>query len=135
MLCCVVAVKSLPIRHRIPLKLVQGGSLADYSVAYKENQSNRVSQRQSFFAFISLSVNRIIGYYRMYEWRTKAHIILCAYAGLSESVHFVHVQRHCLLYAAQFMMSPSRNPPYVTIIDSDHPVQLRILIRVQAAHI
>ena len=29
----------------------------------------------------SLSASRIIGHYRMYEWRAKAQMIHCAYAG------------------------------------------------------
>ena len=32
--------------------------------------------------------NRIIGYYRKYDWRGKARRILWAYAGWSESSHF-----------------------------------------------
>ena len=42
----------------------------------------------------SLSANRIIGYYRMFEWRAKIQMILCAYAGWSEPAHFAHVRRH-----------------------------------------
>ena len=30
-------------------------------------------------------------YYRMYEWRAKAQMILWACAGKSESAHFAHV--------------------------------------------
>ena len=36
---------------------------------------------------------RILGYYRLYEWRAKARII-CACAVWSESVYFAHVWRH-----------------------------------------
>ena len=36
----------------------------------------------------SLSANRISGYYKMYEWRAKARMILCACAGWSDSTHF-----------------------------------------------
>ena len=32
----------------------------------------------------SLSANRIIGYYIMFEWRAKAQMIFCAFAGWSE---------------------------------------------------
>ena len=42
----------------------------------------------------SLSTNRIIGYYRMFEWRAKDRMILCACAGLSKYVRFAHVRRH-----------------------------------------
>ena len=41
-----------------------------------------------------LSANRLIVYYKMYEWRAKAWIILCACTGWSESAHFAHVRRH-----------------------------------------
>ena len=34
----------------------------------------------------SLSANSIIGYYRMYDWRAKTWMILCAYTGWSDSV-------------------------------------------------
>ena len=33
-------------------------------------------------------------HYRLYECRPKAGMILCAYAGWSESAHFAHAQRH-----------------------------------------
>ena len=36
----------------------------------------------------SLSTNRISGYYRMYQWRARIRF------DDSESVRFVHVQRH-----------------------------------------
>ena len=42
----------------------------------------------------SLSANRIIGYYRMYEWRAKARMILSECARLCESAHFAHARRH-----------------------------------------
>ena len=39
----------------------------------------------------AFTANRIIGYYRMYEWRAKTWMILCACTGWSESVHFRYV--------------------------------------------
>ena len=42
----------------------------------------------------SVSANRIIGYYRMYEWRAKARMIFCACTGWSEFARFAHVRRH-----------------------------------------
>ena len=50
----------------------------------EEPRKNHLTIRKHNFAFSS---NRIIWYYRMYEWRAKARIILCACAGWSESVH------------------------------------------------
>ena len=41
----------------------------------------------------SLIANRIVGYYRMYQWRTKAWTKICSWTGWSESAHFVHVWR------------------------------------------
>ena len=35
----------------------------------------------------SLSINWIIEYYGMYEWKAKVQMILSAYAGRSESAH------------------------------------------------
>ena len=35
----------------------------------------------------SLFAKRIIGYYRMYEWKAKARIIFCTCAGWSEYAH------------------------------------------------
>ena len=37
---------------------------------------------------------RIIGYYRMFERRVKARMLLCACAGLPEYAHFAHVRWH-----------------------------------------
>ena len=48
----------------------------------------------------NLSTDRIIWYYRMYEWRAKAWVILCTCAGWSESVHFVHVRRHVFTWCS-----------------------------------
>ena len=50
----------------------------------------RIRLRESLL----LSTTIITGYYRMYEWRAKAHVILCACAGWSESAPFAHVRRH-----------------------------------------
>ena len=46
----------------------------------------------------SLSANRIIRYYRMYEWKTKARMILCACAGWSESAYNANFRR-CFFFA------------------------------------
>ena len=43
----------------------------------------------------SLSANRLIRYYRMYERRAKARMILCACAGWSEFAHILQIRRHC----------------------------------------
>ena len=50
----------------------------------------------------SLSTNRIIGYYRMYEWRGNNRKLLCACARWSESAHFVHVWRHFFAWRRLF---------------------------------
>ena len=47
----------------------------------------------------SLSANRIIVYYRTYEWTAKTREILCA--GSSESAHFVHTRRHFFAWCGQ----------------------------------
>ena len=46
----------------------------------------------------SLSATRIIGYYRMYEWRKKAWMILCPRTGWFKSAQFAHTQRHFLAW-------------------------------------
>ena len=38
----------------------------------------------------SLSANRAIGYYRMYDLSAKVRMIFCA--GLSEFAHFLHIR-------------------------------------------
>ena len=58
----------------------------------------------------SLSANRIIGYYRVYEWRTR--IIVCACAGQSESAHFAHVRGYCFAWHG-----PYKNTKDKTIIN------------------
>ena len=40
----------------------------------------------------SLSANRIIGYYKKYEWTAKARLIVCARAEWYESAHFAHAR-------------------------------------------
>ena len=49
----------------------------------------------------SLSAYRNMGYYRMYEWKAKALMILCACAGLSKSAH-LDISRQFSLGAAQY---------------------------------
>ena len=49
--------------------------------------------------------NRITGYHRLYECRTKARMILCACAGWNDSAHFAHDRRHFSLDAAKFFSS------------------------------
>ena len=44
----------------------------------------------------------VFGYYRMFEWRAKAQMILCACTELSESAHFVHVWRHFFARGGSF---------------------------------
>ena len=41
-----------------------------------------------------LSAKRIFGYYRMFQWKANARIILCACAGWCASAHFAHDRRH-----------------------------------------
>ena len=42
----------------------------------------------------SMSAYRIIGYYRIYEWRAKTRMVRCASTGWYESVYFAHARRH-----------------------------------------
>ena len=59
----------------------------------------------------SLSANRIIRYFKIYEWREKTRMIFYACAGWSESAHFAHVQRHCFAWRGQLcteMVPPVR---------------------------
>ena len=50
----------------------------------------------------SLSANKIIGYYRMYEWRAKARMILCACKRWSKSANFEHVRRHVFAWGGPY---------------------------------
>ena len=43
---------------------------------------------------LSLSANRITGHNRIFEWMTKARMIICACAGWSESAHVAHFRMH-----------------------------------------
>ena len=52
-------------------------------------------------------LRRIIGYFRMYERRAKAWMILSACTGWSESVHFAHVRKH--VFAWHCPSDPSMN--------------------------
>ena len=53
----------------------------------------------------SLSISRIIGYNRMYEWRAKRQMILWACTGCSESVPFAHVLRHFFAWHGQLVQN------------------------------
>ena len=50
---------------------------------------------RAVWSWPSVFANRTTDYYRMYEWRAKATMILCGCAGLSESAHFTHVGGRC----------------------------------------
>ena len=52
----------------------------------------------------SLSADRIIGYYRMYKWRAKPRLLLCAYAGWCESAHSAHVRRHFFAWYGPYIV-------------------------------
>ena len=62
------------------------------SCANSKGSAQTAWMRYLFRAFTT--ADRIMGYYRMYEWRAKARMILCACAWWSESTNFVHVWRH-----------------------------------------
>ena len=51
----------------------------------------------------SLSANKIIRYYRMYEWRVKARMILCACAELSYLAHYAQVRRHIFAWRGLYV--------------------------------
>ena len=53
----------------------------------------------------SLSANKAIRYYRMYEWTAKARLIFCASAGWSESAHVAHVWSHSFTWYGPFYCS------------------------------
>ena len=65
-------------------------SLCGFMQTAKAQISLRIS---TIWSGPSLSTNRIIGYYIMYECRAKAWMILSACPGWSESGHFAHVWR------------------------------------------
>ena len=86
----------------LPYEIVSGHSLITVfpvSILYKSiagrNRPVRVADgpitaRYRFIknaSWWTLSTNRIIRYYRMYEWRAKSRMVLCIYAGWSESAH------------------------------------------------
>ena len=51
----------------------------------------------------SLSANRIIGYYRMFQWRANARMRFCACAGRWESVHFARAKRHFFAWSGPYI--------------------------------
>ena len=60
----------------------------------------------------SLLINRIIGYYRMFQWRANVRMRLGACAGWSEYMHFVHVWRpffFCLMWTIYILHKFSWN--------------------------
>ena len=61
----------------------------------------------------SLSANRIIGYYRMYDWRINVQMILCACSGWSESAHLAHVRRHFSITKHAYIILTPLNPTFM----------------------
>ena len=51
----------------------------------------------------SLSAARIIGFYRVFQWRAKARIKFCACAGWCESADFAHARRHFFVWHGLFI--------------------------------
>ena len=54
----------------------------------------------------SLSANRIIWYYRMYDWRAKTRMIRSACTRWCESAYFAHVRRHFFAWRDPIMLVP-----------------------------
>ena len=53
----------------------------------------------------SLSANRIIWDYRLYEWWSMPRMLRCASAGWSKSLNFKHDQRHCFVWHGPFRLT------------------------------
>ena len=89
---------------------------------------------RTFWSGASLSANRIIGYCRMYDWRTNVQMIpcarsgwsahaqddlrtlkmICARSGWSESAHLAHVRRHfSITKRAYIILTPLKPHFYV----------------------
>ena len=85
----------------------------------------------------SLSANRMVRYYRRYECRAKAQMILCACAGWSESSHFVHVQKHFLFDMAHIESWAIRKitMQHVNSKDPDQTGQMPSLVWAFAVHV
>ena len=64
----------------------------------------------------SLAAKRIIGDYKMYKWRAKARVILCACAGYA----FAHVKMHFFAWRAQNICSSVTFYPYSYVINAQH---------------
>ena len=61
--------------------------------AYRQTAKAQISLRAyAVWSGPSLSANRTTGYYRVYERRAKARMLLCAHAGWSEFVYFAYVR-------------------------------------------
>ena len=54
--------------------------------AYADSKGPGQSAHPRSLSGLSLSANRIIGYYEMYEWKVKAWMIHCACAGWSDLI-------------------------------------------------
>ena len=67
----------------------------------------------------SLSANRIIGYYRMYEWRANARFDFAHAWYESESVHFAYIRRHIFAW----------REPYIKLSESKRPIKLRSFMK------
>ena len=82
----------------------------------------------------SLSANKIIGYYRMYEWRVKARMILCACAELSYLAHFAQVRRHIFAWRGLYVNKMDHNVEKRTV-GHVRPTKTQISLCIRRTHI
>ena len=84
-----------------------------------------------------LPADRIIGHYRIYQWKANAQMRFCACPGWCVSSHFAHARRHFFLDSIHLIIEPAydktNNMACAPSEDSDQPGHPPYPIRVCCA--
>ena len=111
-------------RERMTVENISWSISTNVADLAKADSEGQINLRRSW-PFL-LSANRIIGFYRIFECRAKARMILCACAEWSESPHFAHARRHLFALrgptngflkalAVRELFATNTNPCFITV--------------------
>ena len=108
-----------------------GRSVRKCVLRHMRTAKAQVSLRiRTVWSWPSLSAHRTIGYYRIYEWRAKARMILCACAGWSKCAFCAFSKAFEKGIVTRYIFSYwPRQAKKRRIADSDHPAHAQSILR------
>ena len=90
-------------RFAIPSQNYFGRTKRKHVFGHMRTAKAQISLRiRAVWSGPSLSANRIIEYYRMYQWTAKTRIRPCARAEWCYSAQFAHARRHLFAWRGPF---------------------------------